>query len=166
MIVNSENPYDHLERIVFDEIHKYKDVLCVDQDLIGDIPHYPYISYVTVNDGIKPRPCNNNFDCMEIPIQLQAVGEVSGDHEVNKKNSIKELGFFLRHIWFKQQPKVDLSNEGIVPYTNVTPTPGGKSPLENSFQFTAGANITFNVYYCVTDNTQPGSLRHTNIHFH
>lgn len=161
----NENVYDHLERIVFAEIRKYKDIVCTDQDLIGDTPDYPYISYLVVNDEIKPRPCNNNFYCMEIPIQLQAVGEVKGDYQVNKKNSIKQLGFFLRHIWFKNQPKVDLSNQGIVPDINVSPTPGGKSYLDNSFQYTAGANIKFYVYYQVTDNTQPGELRHTKIHF-
>ena len=152
------NIYDHVQKTMIHEIHKYRPKLTVTaQNVVAKQPPFPYVSFLIYNDEAMVGG-SNNLDWFFMQIQMKAVSD--------KENEAKALGYWLRHFEYLQQPLLDLKDQGIVPLKNVSMVPNVNRFIQNSFQFESGADLKIGVYKPVIDTTQPGRINKINSHFH
>ena len=96
---------------------------------------------------------NETFD---LHVQFKAIS--------NDEMEAKGLGHELRKLFFLQQPEYDLLQKGIVA-KGCDAIPPVDQYLDVDWQFTAGADYTFEVQDNFTDQTQTGNIASVNPEF-
>ncbi|MEJ6401032.1 hypothetical protein R4146_07735 [Nicoliella sp. Es01] len=80
-----------------------------------------------------------------MPVQFKAISD--------DEDQAKDLGLFLRRLFYYEEPLEQLDNQGIKP-VKCSSIPGIPSYADNLIQFVSGADMTFVVIDDVVDLTR------------
>lgn len=119
-------------------------------------PAYPYITYKIYDDYDRVLFNDVENETFDLHVQFKAIS--------NDENEAKGLGHELRKLFFLQQPEYDLLQKGIVA-KGCDAIPPVDQYLDVDWQFTAGADYTFEVQDNFTDQTQTGNIASVNPEF-
>lgn len=119
-------------------------------------PAYPYITYKIYDDYDRVLFNDVENETFDLHVQFKAIS--------NDEMEAKSLGHQLRKLFFLQQPEYDLLQKGIVA-KGCDAIPPVDQYLDVDWQFTAGADYTFEVQDNFTDQTQIGNIASVNPEF-
>ena len=139
------------------EIEKYfPDVPVRPQSINNKAPAPPYIVYKIYDDYDRVLLNDVENETFDLHVQFKAIS--------NDENEVKGLGHELRKLFFLQQPAYDLLQQSIVA-KSCDAIPPVDQYLDVDWQFTAGADYTFEVQDNFTDQTQTGNIASVNPEF-
>lgn len=151
----SNNIYETVTREIIKQIKKYKDIEVINQNVIDEIPAYPYITFYIYDDFEQTgfNPLYKNFN---MRIQIKAIS----DNELEEKSLVS----WLRRLFYLQQPTANLKAKGIG-VMNLELLQSTADYVENFKIFDGGIDLTLNVNDEQSDFTQPGVLDDVQLNF-
>lgn len=153
----SNNFYHTFSAALVAEIEKYfPDVPVRPQSINNASPAYSYITYKIYDDYDRVLFNDVENETFDLHVQFKAIS--------NDEMEAKSLGHQLRKLFFLQQPEYDLLQKGIVA-KGCDAIPPVDQYLDVDWQFTAGADYTFEVQDNFTDQTQTGNIASVNPEF-
>ncbi|MDM7515534.1 hypothetical protein QUF07_02290 [Lentilactobacillus sp. TOM.63] len=139
------------------EIKQYFPDIPVRPQSVNNVqPAYPYITYKIYDDYDRVLFSDVENETFDLHVQFKAIS--------SDEMEAKSLGHQLRKLFFLQQPEYDLLQKGIVA-KDCDAIPPVDQYLDVDWQFTAGADYTFEVQDNFTDQTQTGNIASVNPEF-
>ena len=153
----SNDFYHTFSAVLVAEVEKYLPKVPVrPQSVNNPSPAYPYITYKIYDDYNRVLFSDVENETFDLHVQFKAIS--------NDEMEAKSLGHQLRKLFFLQQPEYDLLQKGIVA-KGCDAIPPVDQYLDVDWQFTAGADYTFEVQDNFTDQTQTGRIASVNPEF-
>ena len=153
----SNDFYQTFSKALVAEIKQYfPNVPVRPQSVNNASPAYPYITYKIYDDYDRVLFNDVENETFDLHVQFKAIS--------NDEMEAKGLGHELRKLFFLQQPEYDLLQKGIVA-KGCDAIPPVDQYLDVDWQFTAGADYTFEVQDNFTDQTQTGNIASVNPEF-
>lgn len=153
----SNDFYQTFSKALVAEIKQYFPHVNVRQQSVNNAsPAYPYITYKIYDDYDRVLFNDVENETFDLHVQFKAIS--------NDEMEAKSLGHQLRKLFFLQQPEYDLLQKGIVA-KGCDAIPPVDQYLDVDWQFTAGADYTFEVQDNFTDQTQTGNIASVNPEF-
>ncbi|MCT2883682.1 phage neck terminator protein [Lentilactobacillus parabuchneri] len=153
----SNDFYQTFSKALVAEIKQYFPHLNVRQQSVNNAsPAYPYITYKIYDDYERVLFNDVENETFDLHVQFKAIS--------NDEMEAKGLGHELRKLFFLQQPAYDLLQQSIVA-KSCDAIPPVDQYLDVDWQFTAGADYTFEVQDNFTDQTQTGNIASVNPEF-
>ena len=153
----SDDFYQTFSKALVAEIKQYFPHVNVRQQSVNNAsPTYPYIVYKIYDDYDRVLFNDVENETFDLHVQFKAIS--------NDEMEAKSLGHQLRKLFFLQQPEYDLLQKGIVA-KGCDAIPPVDQYLDVDWQFTAGADYTFEVQDNFTDQTQTGNIASVNPEF-
>ncbi|OCB80957.1 hypothetical protein A8O18_04045 [Lentilactobacillus parabuchneri] len=153
----SNDFYQTFSKALVAEIKQYFPHVNVRQQSVNNAsPAYPYITYKIYDDYDRVLFNDVENETFDLHVQFKAIS--------NDEMEAKSLGHQLRKLFFLQQPEYDLLQKGIVA-KGCDAIPPVDQYLDVDWQFTAGADYTFEVQDNFTDQTQIGNIASVNPEF-